>query len=346
MRIGRDYWMKRANLPKGATINVGDEYIMWHEGQPYIAVSVIAKVEKPGKPALWRVHSATGEWDVDKELLEFLASESYVGEGQWPPEWMDANGQRPVDVISDVICPWCFIGKRRLEKAIAAHDKPIGMRWHPWEINPAMPKEGISRKEYRISKYGSWECSMEVDARIIAAGKQEGIHFDFDRMERIPNTLDAHRLIRLADQEGCEDAVVEALFLAYFTEGQDIGDRQTLIDLGADAGLVRQRVEVMLNSEDGIDGIKACGELARQLQIDRVPHFFVNKDITLSGAQTPEVFLAAFRLAAASTQEESGRYTVPVLLQDFDPTFTEMEEKRLLARFLDNSESVREVELM
>lgn len=308
--------MKKANLPEGSTIDVDDEFIMWNEGEPYIAVHVIAKVEKPGEPTLWRVDSATGEWDLDKELLEFLADESYIGEWRWPPHTWDANGQRPVDVIADVICPWCFIGKRRLEKAIAAHDKPIRMRWHSWEINPRLPKEGISRKEYRISKYGSWECSMEVDARIIAAGKEVGIHFDFDRIERIPNTLDAHRLIRLAEQEGRGSAVVEALFLAYFTEGRDIGNRQTLIDLGADAGLERQRIEVMFNSDEGTDGVKACGEMARQHQIDRVPHFFINKDITLSGAQTPDVFLAAFRLATASTQEGSDRHTCPVWLPD------------------------------
>lgn len=338
--------MKKDNLPEGSTISLDDGCIMWLEGEPYVAVFVIAKVERPGIPALWRVESATGEWDLDKDVLEFLADESYIGEFRWPPEWRDANHQRPVDVISDVICPWCFIGKRRLEKAIAAHDKPISIRWHPWEINPAMPKEGISRKEYRISKYGSWERSMEVDARIIAAGKQEGIHFDFERMERIPNTLDAHRLIRLAEDEGREDAVVEALFLAYFTEGRDIGDRQTLLDLGADVGLKRQRVEVMFNSDEGIDGVKACGEMARQLQVDRVPHFFINKDITLSGAQPPDVFLAAFHLAVAATQDESGRSTCPVLLQDFDPTLTETEEKRLIARFLDNPEFVRELKLM
>jgi predicted DsbA family dithiol-disulfide isomerase len=102
-----------------------------------------------------------------------------------------------VDVISDVICPWCFIGKRRLEKAIAAlvcqHE--VRVRWLPFQLNPAMPKEGISRREYRTRKFGSWERSLELDARVIEVGKVEGIEFGFDKIERTPNTLDAHRLI-------------------------------------------------------------------------------------------------------------------------------------------------------
>ena len=100
-----------------------------------------------------------------------------------------------VDVISDVICPWCYIGKRRLEKAIAAlegqHD--VRVRWHPFQLNPTMPKEGVSRREYRIEKFGSWERSQELDAKVIAVGESEGIQFSFDKSERTPNTVDAHR---------------------------------------------------------------------------------------------------------------------------------------------------------
>ena len=199
-----------------------------------------------------------------------------------------------VDVISDVICPWCFIGKRRLEKAIAAVGKPVKVRWHAFQLNLAMPKEGISRKEYRIRKFGSWERSMELDANIVAVGKQEGIHFAFDRMERTPNTLDAHRLIWLADQESCQDAVMEALFRAYFTEGRDIGNCQTLIDVVSEAGLDRQRAEAMLNSDKGPDAIKEAGEQARRLRVDSVPFFVINNEIMLSGAHPPEDFLTAF----------------------------------------------------
>src|SRR3954447_18065776 len=138
-----------------------------------------------------------------------------------------------VDVISDVICPWCFIGKRRLEKAVAAVESQheVRVRWLPFQLNPTMPKEGISRREYRTRKFGSWERSLELDARVVAVGEAEGIQFAFDRIERTPNTLDAHRLIWLADEEGVQDAVVEALFRAYFTEGRDISERQALIDV-------------------------------------------------------------------------------------------------------------------
>lgn len=206
-----------------------------------------------------------------------------------------------VDVISDVICPWCFVGKRRLEKAIADHGGPAKVRWHAFQLNPTMPKEGISRRDYRIKKFGSWERSLELDANIVAVGKQEGIHFDFERMERTPHTLDAHRLIWLADQVGCQDAVVEALFLAYFTDGLDIGHRQTLVDVVAATGLDRQRAEVLLNSEEGMDSINEAGEQARRLQVDSVPFFVVNNQFTLSGAQPPDVFLTAFKQALGST---------------------------------------------
>lgn len=202
-----------------------------------------------------------------------------------------------VDVISDVICPWCFIGKRRLEKAIAAVDSQVKVRWHAFQLNPTMPKEGISRREYRIQKFGSWERSMQLDANIVAVGKEEGICFDFDRMERTPNTLDAHRLIWLADQEGCQDAVVEGLFRAYFIEGRDISNRQTLIDVAAEAGLDRQRAEAMLDSEEGMDAIADAGEMSRRQGVSGVPFFVINKEISLSGAQEPDTFLEAFRLS-------------------------------------------------
>jgi predicted DsbA family dithiol-disulfide isomerase len=181
-----------------------------------------------------------------------------------------------VDVISDVICPWCYIGKRRLEKAIATHGEPVNVQWHPFQLNPTMPKEGISRKEYRTRKFGSWERSLELDYRT-------------------PNTIDAHRLIWLADQHDCQDSVVEGLFRAYFTEGRDIGNRQTLIDLAAEAGLDRQAAEAMLNSGDGMDVIEEAGELSQRHQVTGVPFFIINNAITLSGAQEPETFLDAFR---------------------------------------------------
>jgi len=200
-----------------------------------------------------------------------------------------------VDVISDVICPWCYIGKRRLEKAITAADEQISVRWHPFQLNPTMPKEGIIRKDYRTRKFGSWERSQELDAKVIAVGEAEGIHFAFDKIERTPNTVDAHRLIWLADQYGCQDAVVEALFRAYFIEGKSIGNQETLIDVGAEVGLDQQAVETMLNSDQGMDVIEKAGELSKRHQLTGVPFFIINNAITLSDAQEPDTFLDAFR---------------------------------------------------
>ncbi|WP_404309802.1 DsbA family oxidoreductase [Neorhodopirellula lusitana] len=201
-----------------------------------------------------------------------------------------------VDVISDVICPWCYIGKRRLEKAIAAIDgqHDVNVHWHPFQLNPTMPKEGISRQEYRTRKFGSWERSLELDADVVAVGESEGIHFDFDKSERTPNTVDAHRLIWLAEQHGCQDTIVEALFAAYFTQGKDIGNQQTLVDLVAEAGLDRKAADTMLNSDDAMDVILNGKEMSQQHGVTGVPFFIINKRITLSGAQAPETFLDAF----------------------------------------------------
>jgi len=206
-----------------------------------------------------------------------------------------------VDVISDVVCPWCWIGKRRLEKAIATLGQPVKVRWLPFQLNPSMPKEGISRREYRIKKFGSWERSLELDAQVAAAGKQEGIEFAFDKMERTPNTLDAHRLIWLADKQGVQDAVVEALFRAYFTDGRDISQRQTLLDVVAEAGLDRERAEAVLTSGDGQEALLEADELGRRLLVDGVPFFIINGKVTLSGAQQPDTFLEAFRKAMTTT---------------------------------------------
>jgi predicted DsbA family dithiol-disulfide isomerase len=200
-----------------------------------------------------------------------------------------------IDVFSDVICPWCFIGKRRLEKAL--NGRPAAVRWHPFQLNPDMPGEGIERKSYRIKKFGSWERSQELDAQVAAAGQGEGIAFDFDKMARTPNTLDAHRVIWLAGERGVQDAVVEALFLAYFTDGRDLSDRATLTDVAAGAGLDRTEVADLLEGEAGRDAVRAGEEQARRLGVSGVPFFVVNGKVALSGAQPPELFRQAFEQA-------------------------------------------------
>ena len=163
-----------------------------------------------------------------------------------------------------------------------------------------MPRDGISRREYRTRKFGSWERSLELDARVIEVGKTEGIHFAFDRIERTPNTLNAHRLVWLAGKEDVQDVVVEALFGAYFTEGRDIGNHQTLLDVVAEAGLDRRKAEAVLNGGDGLEAVKEAETQARRFRVEGVPFFIVNGKLTLSGAQQPDTFLAAFRQSLAA----------------------------------------------
>jgi predicted DsbA family dithiol-disulfide isomerase len=211
-----------------------------------------------------------------------------------------------VDVISDVICPWCYIGKRRLEKAIAALQKQrdVRVRWHPFQLNPQIPKEGMNRKEYRAVKFGSWERSLALDVQVAAAGRAEGILFAHDKIERTPNTLDAHRLIWLAEKEGVQDAVVDALFRAYFTEGRDISRTAVLLAVVAEAGLDLKRAESLLNSDEGLAAIRAAEEQARRGGMQGVPYLLMNGTLALSGAREPSAFLDAFEQAAVTSEDE------------------------------------------
>jgi predicted DsbA family dithiol-disulfide isomerase len=212
-----------------------------------------------------------------------------------------------LDVISDVICPWCYIGKRRLEKAIALAGRPdVRVRWHPFQLNPQMPREGMSRRAYRTAKFGSWDRSVALDAQVTEAGRGEGIDFVFEKQERTPNTLDAHRLIWLADQEGVQDAVVGALFRAYFTEGRDVGERQTLLDVVAQAGLDRSLAAGVLDSGDGLGAIRTAEEMARRAGVQGVPFFIINGEVAISGAQPPGVFLEAFDRLSTTAGDSAG----------------------------------------
>jgi predicted DsbA family dithiol-disulfide isomerase len=211
-----------------------------------------------------------------------------------------------VDVISDVICPWCYIGKRRLERAIAARrgQPDVRVRWHPFQLNPHMPKHGMNRKEYRTTKFGSWERSLGLDSQLTAAGRDEGIPFAFDKIIRTPNTLDAHRLIWLAEREGVQDAVVEAVFRAYFAEGRDISSTAVLVDVVGLASLDRNRAEAVMNSDEGLAAIRAAEEQAHRTGVQGVPYFLINNLVVLSGAREPSVFLDAFEQAGATSGDQ------------------------------------------
>ena len=203
-----------------------------------------------------------------------------------------------IQVVSDVVCPWCYIGKRRLEKALdLLGRRDTEIRWTAFQLNPNAPREGWNRREYRAAKFGSAEVSARLESRVVQAGAQENIDFRFDRVEKTPNTFDAHRLIWLAGREGMQDTVVENLFRAYFIEGQNVGDRAVLREVGIAGGLDSTRVDQLFENDLGADEVSREEEEARAHGVSGVPSFFFNGDAVTSGAHPPE--LLASMLAPA-----------------------------------------------
>ncbi len=209
-----------------------------------------------------------------------------------------------IDVVSDVVCPWCYIGKRKLEAALdriraQEPDLPIVVRWHPFQLNPELPAAGVDRRSYLEAKFGGPERAREIYARVAAAGESVGIPFRFDSIERQPNTLDAHRLLAWAQgrREGDADALVERLFRAYFLDGQFIGDRDTLARLAADAGYDADDARAFLSSGELAEAVAGADERARSMGVSGVPFFIFGGRTALSGAQAPETLLEAIAQA-------------------------------------------------
>ena len=194
-----------------------------------------------------------------------------------------------VKMISDFICPWCLIGEARLRGAIEALPDGIDVEveWLPFELNPAMPKEGIARKLYRTRKFGSWERSQTLDEQTVAVSKADRVVIDYDRIAKTPNSFAAHRLSWLAAREGRQRAVVEGLLKAYFAEGRDIGDRETLIEIAGEAGLEREAVRQFLIGEEGASEVRALEDSAHEAGVQGVPHFDIEGTI-IRGAQNAE----------------------------------------------------------
>lgn len=159
---------------------------------------------------------------------------------------------------------------------------------------PKCRQKAWTEKVYRSAKFGSWSKSLELDAQVVEVGAEEDIHFAFERIQRTPNTFDGHRLIWLAGREGIQEALVEALFHSYFTQGEDIGARSTLIEIARRTGLSAARIESFFYSDEGAEEVRQEEEKVRQLQIGGVPFFIVNGKFGLSGAQLPDIFLALF----------------------------------------------------
>jgi len=200
-----------------------------------------------------------------------------------------------IEVVSDVICPWCYIGKRRLEKALALLDGEVQpeIRWLPFQLNPDMPREGMPRAEYRSRKFGSLERGRSLDARVVAEGAGEGIAFAFERIARTPNTVAAHQLIALAQNQGVGACVVDALFRAYFEQAQDVGDAGLLERIAGECGVK--------NWPQAADAAQVAELEAsmRGLGISAVPTFIFNRKLGVSGAHPPESLAEAMREALA-----------------------------------------------
>ena len=209
-----------------------------------------------------------------------------------------------IDIFSDPICPWCYIGKRRLERALKErpHYRPA-IRWRAFQLNPDMPEEGMDRRQYLTTKFGDAERAGQLYENIRRVGAGEDIEFAFDKIKRTPNTVTAHRLIRFAGGTPRADAVIEALFQRYFVEGGDIGDADALIDLAAAAGLAREAVAAYLKSDEDVVAVRQEDFSARRMGIQGVPCFIVNKQYALSGAQEPEAFFPILDMAAQETSE-------------------------------------------
>jgi predicted DsbA family dithiol-disulfide isomerase len=202
-----------------------------------------------------------------------------------------------IDVISDAICPWCYIGKRNLEAALtllAQDDLHFDVMWHPFQLNPDMPVEGVARQAYREQKFGGPEKAKAIDDRITATAATVGLEFHLDRLTRTPNTVNSHRLIRMAGEESVQDTVVEALFKAYFCEGADIGDAEILAGVGGVGGLDPDAVFKMLKSEEHRREVLAGDQMARNAGISGVPSFALQGHVLFSGAQPPEEMAKAF----------------------------------------------------
>ena len=204
-----------------------------------------------------------------------------------------------VDVVSDVVCPWCFIGKRRLEKAVAlTPDIPIEVFYHPYFLNDWIPREGMTREEYLTKKFGSPEAYRGNASRVAEAAAEEGLTYALDKITRQPNTLDSHRLIHWAGKRGKGPEMKQRLMDLYFTEGADLTDRATLVRAAADVGLNPEIVRPLLESEEDVEEITLTADAAKQAGISGVPTFIIDGKYVISGAHPSDTLAQVIRKAA------------------------------------------------
>ncbi len=208
-----------------------------------------------------------------------------------------------IDIISDTICPWCFVGKRRLESALAERPElDVEIVWHPYQLNPATPKEGVDRKDYLREKFGSETYPDGMLGALGEAGHSTGIGFKFNEMNRVPNTINSHRVLHWARESGCQDALAEILFRRYFVDNEDIGDPDTLVAAAEEAGLDPTVIRERLADDTDDELVRAEAQHASKMGITGVPTFIVDGRYAVQGAQTSDVFLQVFDKIAEELQ--------------------------------------------
>ncbi|CTQ62372.1 putative DsbA family dithiol-disulfide isomerase [Labrenzia sp. EL_208] len=211
---------------------------------------------------------------------------------------MNATPPLTVDVVSDVMCPWCFIGKRRLETALRSVPQlNVDVRWHPFQLDATLPKSGKDRQQYLDDKFGGKENADAVYSRIKETGAEEGINFAFDKIKLSPNTLDSHRLILWSRSDNVQSDVVERLFKAYFLDGEDLTKAATLVRISEEAGMQSDLVEQLLETETDLDKTEAQITRASESGISGVPCFIIDGRFVLAGAEKPETIAAALQHA-------------------------------------------------
>jgi predicted DsbA family dithiol-disulfide isomerase len=210
-----------------------------------------------------------------------------------------------IDVVSDVICPWCFLGKRRLDAALARLDGiDVFVRWRPFMLDPTIPPEGLDRQDYMLAKFGP-ERLKTIHDPLIQAGEELGVPFNFDLMTRTPNTLDAHRLIRWSHTVERQHETAERLFMAYWSEGQDVSDRDVLARCAGEVGINAAQIRELLDTEQDVADTRAEIEHAGKIGVTGVPTFILGQSYALVGAQSPEVLADAIGRVAKELAEEA-----------------------------------------
>jgi predicted DsbA family dithiol-disulfide isomerase len=212
----------------------------------------------------------------------------------------------PIDVFSDVVCPWCFIGKRRLERALTLTPEiPVAINWRPYFLNPWVPREGMSRADYLTAKFGSVNRYASMAQRVVEAAQTEGLTYAIDKIARQPNTLDCHRMIRWAGESGAAGRMEQRLMELYFTEGADLSDRAVLVRAAVDCGMDGDRISDLLAGNNDIEQVEVEANAAKNAGIDGVPCFIFGGVLAVSGAQAPDYLADAIRRAAAQVSKRS-----------------------------------------